>query len=81
MKYIVKVSKWVAGSGFSYTTEIDNFDEKMTAAEYLAAVESNGAGYVPDDDGDLFFEVVEVLDEGRQQVIGEGAWGREDFED
>lgn len=77
-KYRVEMSEWVNGSGFSYKTTIDNIDDKMTAEEYLEAVASNGAGYAPDDDGNLYFE---VIDNDTDEVIGDGAWGKEDQDD
>ena len=77
-KYRVQLKEWVDGSGFSYATDIDTIDERMTGAEYLAAVESNDAGYALDNDGNLFFEVIDIE---TNETVGEGVWGKETFPD
>lgn len=41
MKYTVNLKSWIAGSGWQYSTKIDDLDESMTAAEYVAACNEN----------------------------------------
>lgn len=71
MKYRVEIAEWVNGNGFSYNSEIDEFDEETTAEDYIEICADGPEGILKPASGDDL--EVRIIDNKANEVISR-AW-------
>lgn len=71
MKYRVEIAEWVNGSGFSYNTEIDDFDEETTAEDYIEICADGPEGILLPVRGDDL--EVRIIDNETDEIVSR-AW-------
>lgn len=71
MKYRVEIAEWVDGKGFSYNSEIDEFDEETTAEDYIEICADGPEGILKPTHGDDL--EVRIIDNETDERISQ-AW-------